>query len=273
MAPPSINTQVDIDADNKWIPLVIDLAPPGGAVDFTTSIPEGTYDDMPAVCAACQVAIRAVGGGAIIPNATCSVIFTGSVPGMIRYDYSADLGAGDTVEMDWFNNAHGENNADDHIGTVQGFDDSADDGPIGSPWYFTSDYQHQNGWYATRAIRSYGPFAPNAIGGDLRKVLARTSAKKLHVGFEWRYEIRLEQIPPWNMLFASATGTNLNRDLMSQWAQMSAGECFRWREDQEIAGTYFDLYLDSPHEMFGNLTRTYPDYEAYNLTMQCTLKE
>jgi hypothetical protein len=268
MAPPSINTQIVITAGNKWIPLIIDLAGAPPPTDYTTSIAEGTYDDIQAVVAAIQVAIRAVGAGLIIPNATCSVIFTGAVPGMVMFDFSADLGAGDTVEMDWLNNAHGSAGADDHIGTILGFDDTADDGPIGALWYFVSDWQHMYGWYATRAIRSYGPPLAVQVGGAFRKTLSRTYAKTLHIGYEYQYDFILEALEPWHFLWYEATGANTNRNLDAVLDQMVQGEPFRVREDQEVLGIALDVYLEEPRDLYRAVKRRYPDYECYDIALR-----
>jgi hypothetical protein len=262
MAPPSINTQIVITAGNKWIPLRIN------GVDRTTSIAEGNYDDIQAVVGTVQVAIRAVGGGAIIPAATCSVIFTGAVPGMVMFDYSVDLGGADTVEMDWQNNAHGSAGADDHIGTILGFDDTADDGPIGSPWYFVSDWQHFYGWYATRAIRRYGPYVANHVGGEFRKVLSRGYAKTLSIGYEYVYDFVLEAIEPWHMLWHKATGANTHRALDFVMEQMMNGEWFRVREDQEVLAPFFTFYLEEPRSQYSAVKRKYPDYECYDIALK-----
>jgi hypothetical protein len=270
MAPPSINTQVLIDSSNKWIPLRIKI---GMAAwnDRTTSIAEQTYGDITEVCDAVQAAIRLVGGGAEIPNATCSVVFDGAVPGMIRFDYSADLGAGDQVEMDWLNNnPHGSAFNDDHIGTVLGFDDLADDGPIAVDWYFTSDWQHTDGWYAIRAIRSYGPPLPNHVGGEFRKVLSQKYAKILTVGWEYTYDFVLESIDPWHMLWTKCVGANTNRAFDYVFEKMIKGEWFRVREDQEVLGTFLNCYLAEPRRHQDNVVRAFPDYEVYNLSLRFT---
>ena len=274
MAPPSICTQIVIDSTNKWIPLII--APGGIPVDRTTSIPEAIYEDIYEVTDAIQVAVRAVGGGLIVPNFWCDVLGVqcptgGDMVGKIKFDFTADLGAGDTVEMDWLNNnPHGSAFNDDHIGTICGVDDTADYGPIGTPWVFYTDWQHQHGWYAERAVKSYGPFWIDHVGSELRQVLDKSYAESLNIGHEGIIEMEIEAIPAWHMYWYAATGTNTNRALIANtvWIAMTNGEQFRWREDQSVEATYNEVWLLSPRKLTGKVVRYSTDYAGYGLRMR-----
>jgi hypothetical protein len=252
MPPPSINTQVVITDDNKWLD-VWDAA--GG--NQQVSLTEQTYDDIPAVCAALQVLLQALGG--TWAAATVTVVFDGAVPGMIRIH--SNQGAQATT-IRWLNGPHGSGFLDNHCGDVLGYDEAADDN---GAFFYTSDWQHRHGWYATRAIRKYGPLLTNTVGGELRKTLSRRYAKKVTIGHEAQFDFAVEQILPEEMLFYLATGANTNRAMDYVLDQMQAGEWFRFRWDQEVLGSYFDFYLEDPSaKRYGNVVRAYDDFECYN---------
>ena len=259
MAPPSINTQVVIDADNSWLD-VWDAV----GLNQQVQIPVGTYADIPAVCAALQIVLQALAG--TWAAATVTVVFDGAVPGMIRIHSNQAVNA---CTLRWLNGPHGSAFLDTHCGSVLGFDDAADDN---GAFFYTSDWQHRHGWYATRAVRSYGPLLANQVGGAFRKTLSRRYAKVLHIGWEFAYELVLEQIEPWHMLWYEAVGANTNRALDSSLFQMIPGEWFRFREDQEVLATYREFYLEEPRGQYGNVHRKYPDYECYDLTMRFVMR-
>jgi hypothetical protein len=257
MAPPSINTQVLIDSSNKWLD-VWDAV--GG--NQQVSIAEQTYADIPEVCAALQVVLQALGG--TWAAATVTVVFDGAVPGMVRIHSNQAVNA---CTLRWLNGPHGSGALDTHIGTVLGFDDAADDN---GAFFYTSDWQHTDGWYAIRAIRSYGPPLPNHVGGEFRKVLSQKYAKILTVGWEYTYDFVLESIDPWHMLWTKCVGANTNRAFDYVFEKMIKGEWFRVREDQEVLGTFLNCYLAEPRRHQDNVVRAFPDYEVYNLSLRFT---
>ena len=258
-APPSICTQITIDDTNKYIDCH------DGVDEDTATITTGTYADIWALCSEIQTRVRLLdagaspyGGTTVVPN------FDGSVPGLIKFTFAA------TCAINWKTGTHGSDNTDTHIGTILGFDDSEDDSGAST---YTSDYQHQHGFYCVRWPKSYGPEKREAIGGDLRVSLSSQYAKKVHVGFRRNYRIELVELVPELTFVADATGSNTNRDLETVWQAIAQGDYFRYREDQEVEGTYTDYYLKSPHNFDEAVTRPHMDYESYNITLDFIRKE
>lgn len=260
--PPSINTQVTVTADNRWID-VWDAAL--GVSAF--GLPVGTYDDMPAVCAALQVGLQALGGP--WAAATVGVVFDLDIPGKIRINTNQAV---NLCSILWSTGVHGRLNAHNHCGDLLGYDDAADDV---NAYSFNSDYQHQHGWYSVRAISKWGPVAVHHVGGEIRRTLSRSYCKSVTIGHGYDYDFVLEALEPWHVYEWDAVGANLNRALLTGnvWGQMHSGEQFRVRQEAATFGTYLDVYLISPRDTYGALTRKYPDYECYDIALRLQVKE
>ncbi len=255
-APLSICTQIVLTADKH-----LDLH--DGTDEDTVTIAADTYDDIWALCDTIQTGIRALDGGAsaFYKDALVDPCFDGSVPGMIKIDFTVT-----GVSILWNT---GTNTATT-IGEVLGFDVSADDSAAVS---YTSDYQHQYGWYAVRYPSRYGPGKPEAIGGDMRFTLSSKNAKRVHVAYRTHFDISLIELVPELMWSADATGANANRDLETVWKAIAQGDWFRYREDQEVEATYTDYYLREPLDLYEAVSRPHDDYESYNLSMRWIEKE
>jgi len=256
MAKPSISTQITIDSTNKYLDVTS-----GAGGDETVTLTEQDYDDMVALCSAIQTGLQALGG--TWASATCAVSYTTTPVGKVVIDSQQ---AGDTCGLEWATGT----NAANTVGDILGFDTSADDT---GAYSYTSDYQHQYGWYATRAPVRYSKEDPIQIGGDLRIPLSGKSAKIVHVGYQHRYKVELALILPECMYSDEATDSNTNRDLETEWQRMAQGQWFRWREDQTVEGTSTDFYLIEPRDWGRAVTRPHIDYEAYNIAMTFSKKE
>ena len=255
MTAPAILSNVVITSSNKWIDVHTSI---GGEADFSASITEGTYGSIRDVASALQTAIRALNGGAPFGAATVSVVFTGAVPGMVAI--YGGYTEGGTFSIEWSTGAH----AGSTVGPLLGFTVSADDT---GGFTYTSDYQHQYGWYALRAPESYGPVVPEAIGGEIRIPLAGTSAKIVHIGYQHTFRVALAEIPYYIMLDEYATSANTNRALETVWEMGIQGYQLAWHEDQQSA-THTHMYLTSPRSWTSALTRPHADLHSYNIAME-----
>jgi len=254
MAPPSINTQITIVANsNDFIDWHYDGA------DYNTQLTAGTYDDIVALCLQAQTQMRLEGVGACL-NLTVEVDYTTSPVGKVVIDSHET----DVFELDWLTGANNAKTTCAIFGFIK-----AD---LSGAYAYTSDYQHQYGWYAPRAAVRFGPLKPYQVGGELQIPLSGKSAKIVHITFRHRYEAEFSILTPEVVFAASATTANTNRDLETQWQYMVQGNWFRWREDQTVPGTYTDFYLVEPRD-WDALTRPYGDYEAYDIDMRFNKKE
>lgn len=260
MGNPSISNQITIDATNKFL----DVWDEDAGAQFATLV-EDTYDDMIMLCLYVEAALQALGGN--WAAATCDVSYTTTPVGKIVIDSGQTAKA---VSLQWKTGAHGSDNLDTHCGDLLGFSDSADDT---SAYSYTSDYQHQYTWYSPRAAVRYTEPDPIEIGGDLVIPLSGKSAKRVHIGFQHRLEAEFALIVPECMYTASATSTNTNRDLETQWKILAAGDWGRWRADCSVTGTYTAVYMIEPRDWSRAVRRPHTDYEAYNIKFLFSKKE
>lgn len=248
---PALQAQITIDSTNKYI----DVSSEDGGVELITAT-AATYDDIHALCSHLQTLFQALGG-----NWAATTVTT-SDEGVVTIHSNQ---AAKWVRILWKTGVHGSDNADDHMGDVLGFVDTADDM---FAYYYYGEYQHQYGWYPNRYPVRMGPWKPQAVGGELRHTLSGTNSKKLHVAFHHTYSADFSMIAPERTFTAEATSTNLNKDLEHVWEAIANGDFGTWYTDASDTGSGTKCYLLSPFDWDGSVTRPHTDYKAYDISLK-----
>jgi len=251
---PCLQAQITIDSTNKW--LDVDSSENGV---FAVDVAEGTYDDIHALLVAIDNALENV---IEVEDFTVTVSDEGIV--------TITCTSGDTIKILGETGTHGLNNDDDHINHIIGHDDVDDVSYAASQ---AGGYQHMYGWYPDKWPASFGPWNPKAIGGEQRDTLSGSNSKKLHAAFHHFYDVEYTRLPPEYVYSAEATGSDLNKDLEHVWEQLAQSKVGRWFEDASDSGTYTEIYLKSPFDWTGVVTRPHRDYKAYNIKMRFREKE
>jgi hypothetical protein len=204
---PAFLLQAVITDDNKWCDIDI------GFGEVSISIATGTYDDVIAIAAALEAALQVED-----PTFAVTVGATGTVT----------ISMGGSFDLLWSTGTHGSGGTDQHIGTLLGFDDSADDASASS---YDSDNQHQRGFYVQNeghiSFDSYdmpvkiGPASFIALDGTLERCTYGDHTKR---------RIDLATIP--RALYFEAFATDPNAPF-TVWWEIASG------------GTPFELYTDT----------------------------
>lgn len=242
MGNPAFLLQHTIDSTNKWI--TVDI----GGGDVHTSITEQDYSDIRAVAAALQTALQVIDG-----TFTCSVGITGTVT----------IARTGNFDMTWKTGAHGSDNADDHIGTLLGFSDAADD--TGAATY-DSDNQHTLGYYHWKQveydsrdrIRELGAPTFNPISGD---------ATRSSWGTQYDRDVKINAIAGTDF-FDSLAGTNEAFELF--WQQAVRGIPFAYYSDISVPTDEGDykFIAAANASMIDGFPRLDPAAERYSATMR-----
>lgn len=249
---PCLFCQITIDATNKHL----DVTSVAGG-DETVTLTEQDYADITALCVAIQTGLQALGGD--WAAATCVV----SDVGIVTIDSGQVINA---VELEWDEGA----NTATTIGDILGYDTSADD-DTGYSW--AADYQHQYGWYPNKWPANYGPWNPEAVGGEQRRTQSGSNSKKLHSAFHHFYDVAYEILLAKYVYAASATGSDANKDLETCWQELAQSKWARWCENASVPGTYTEVFLLSPFDWAGVVIRPHTDYTAYDLALRFRKKE
>lgn len=208
---PSFLLQIEITSSNKWID--VDLNPSGAPDVREVSIAEGTYDDIRAVVSALQTALQAEDG-------TFGVTVTAlNTKGRL---YIGRIGDFDIL---WKTGTHGSDNADSHIGTLLGYDDSADDS---GSYYYNNDNSHMYGYYDTVGLASDSYDEQQRIGGATFEADSGKCYRTTWATHEKR-TIQLQKIPQANFFEAdSAT----NESFETFWLEAASGTPFKFYTDK-----------------------------------------
>ena len=198
---PAFLLQVVITDDNKW--LDVDLG-----FEVNISIATGTYDDMIAVAAALEVALQVED-----PTFTVTVGTTGTI--------TITLGSG-SYEILWSSGTHGSAGTDQHIGTLLGFDDTADDTGAAS---YDSDLQHQRGFYCQDgAILEFDSLNMPVKIGPASFIAVDGSLERCTYGDHTKRQIDLATIP--RALYFEEFATDANAPYITWWKIASGGTPF-----------------------------------------------
>ncbi len=237
-------SQIEITDNNKW--LDYGLFP--FYAEVSVSIATGVYDNMKDVLTALDTALTV---------ATVSLSSSGVV------SLYRSLGF---WQIFWKTGTHGSDNADNHIGTVLGFDDSADSG---TGYTKASDYQHQCGWYpGVLPFADYGD-RPVLIGGQphsswgghVRRITNGTTQHTRNI--EWGL------LPRAKVLRKHAS---TNESLESFWSYIARGRAFDIFVDTDLImsespiGTY-SLVTPVSDLSPATLARAGIQSEYYSFTM------
>lgn len=208
---PAFLLQVTITDDNKWIDINI------GGGEVNVSIATGTYDDMIAVAAALETALQVVDGSfAVVIGSTGTVTISRT----------------GTFTIYWYAGVHGSDvgggGTDQHIGTLLGFDDSADDSGAAS---YDSDLQHQRAFYCQdEAILEFDSYNMPVKIGPETFVATDGTVERCTYGDHTKRQIDLATIP--RSLYFEEFATDANAPYVTWW-KIAAG------------GTPFTLYSDT----------------------------
>jgi hypothetical protein len=221
---PAILAQIVITDANKWL----DTDKTG--VPHSCSIAVGTYASIQEVATALQVALRAIAGNPY-PAALVTLDNTGSIPGKVIIDSGLVAGI---FKAEWFTGANTANT----IGGVLGFDVTADDT---GAYLYTSDYQHQRGWYAEYPPLSDSWDEPVIMGGQpFRHASGQVSRATNPNDFDER-RVELQLIAKENYHPTYAIGVNTNRDFITLWRWIARLYSFKYISDWGLMtneGTY-----------------------------------
>lgn len=235
--------QVVIDSTNKYIDINI------GAGEVNLSIAESTYDSMYDVVVALDAALSA---------------HDASLSATIDEDGSVIIAYSGSFSVLWKTGTNGSDNTDYHIGTLCGFDDSADDTGASS---YTSDNQHMYGYYHAYQLAEDSYDRPKVIG-PATFVTNNGTASRVTWGTQTRRNIKLEYIKD-DRFFTSDADTN--EAFEDFWEEASAGTPFTFFSDTELwtdEGNY-TLLAEDNEDMIKGSPRVGPGdpYYSRSLTM------
>jgi|GEM_PF-3185360 len=217
---PAFLLQITIDSTNKWIE--VDLNP-GGAPDVkTVSITEDDYADIRAVASALETALQ-------VEDATFSVTVgsTGTITIARTGNFTIQWKTGAT---------HGSDNDDDHIGTVLGFDDTADDSGAAT---YDSDNQCMYSWFPPVLPTDDTYDRVRSLGGATFVPISGL-AERCTWGTQTIRELELGFIPRAKFFNADA---DTNESFEDFWTEAAGGTPFKFYLDAtDYVGSYSGQY-------------------------------
>lgn len=246
---PAFQLQVVIEEDtNDWLDFVY------GAATHEVQIPAATYDNMRAVAAALVVVMDA----ADVPGAP-HIVSTGT-DGKITITPTP---ATAIFSLLWKTGTHGSDNADTHCGDLLGFSDAADDT---GAFFYTSDYQHQLGWYSDHGLpfdsrdraRVMGPATYTAV-----------SDKSTRTTFATHYARRIDIAWITAAKFYPAFSA-LNEDFTTWWILAAKGTPFTYYSSTDTwveEGNYVTPQTEN-EDLLDQVPRRSPAEELYSLTLR-----
>ena len=245
---PAFQLQVVTEANtNDWLDFIYNVT------TYAVQIPAGTGDDMRAMSAklAAKMNIAAAAGA--------PWLITFGTDGKVTITPTVT----NTFSLLWKTGVHGSDNADDHCGTLLGFSDAADD--TGALTY-TSDNQHQRGWYSEHGLpfdsrdraRRMGPATFTAVSDkSTRTTFATHYARRIDIAW-----ITKERFYP---AFADT-----NEDFTTWWIEAASGTPFTFYSstDTWVDEGNFVLLAQENEDLLDQVARRSPGEELYSLTLR-----
>lgn len=245
--------QITIDATNKYIDFHWDGS------DYSTAITEGVYADIHAVLAALVAEMDiATSGGSDFASNSAVIINAGN----IGHVHIEDLEQED-VRLYWKTGINGSDNMDRHIGTVLGFDDSADDT---GEFEYDADWQHMHGFYdivgpqfdSRSRKQKIGPGTFESVSGKCtRTVVADHVVRKTEHAWIAKERMFAEFADP-------------NEDYETWWDEAAGAVPFKIYSDTDDwtdEGTWC-LLQSADEDMLDGIPRLAPGAEYYSITMR-----
>lgn len=249
MATHALLQNIIIDENNKYL----DIWEAGGGAQVVT-LTEGTYDDIHDLLDHIQAQIRAKAG-----NWAAATVSLDHDPDLGRVVFAV---SGVTFSLLWKTGTHGSDNDDDHVGTVLGYSDAADD--TGAQTY-TSDNQHQYGWYA--------PHGPAFDSQDMPVVLGAPPVI-VTAGFVRRVtnpNTLDDRVMRWEAIAAAywhPDDSATNEDFVTWWRAAARGRPFQYYTDVENETSEGTFAMIDPVERLGaSMARESAGSAYFALTM------
>lgn len=244
--------QIEITDSNKYFEYGIFPLYTKVSVSITT----GYYADMKAVCTALD---------AVTTGFTFSIGSTGLVT----------ISSGISVrKLFWKTGTHGSNNADDHIFTILGFNDT--DSETGAVSH-TSDYQHQFGWYPNQVPALESGNRIELFGGPKIRTDAGYYNRQTKTNAHYLRNFEFRDLPKERILTKYATGSYTNQDFETFYSYAERGNPFSVYQHTDVIdsssalGTYG--VCDGGYSTDKDaVPRKSVEVEYYNVTLK-TMKE
>lgn len=238
---PMITGRITITSGNKWIDINV------GSGDEAISIAEGVYNDIIAVVAALDAALKAAHGNLYASiDASTHVVCIG---------YNTDL-----IIM-WSTGSHATSN----IGSVLGYDITSDDN---GAKYYDGDYAATGLWWPSRSISvDTCRWINELVGGQRQRTISGAAVKQVIVGYRRSRSLEIHELPAWCVWEASATGSYTNRSLEA-FLRTYIGDVVTWYDDHESLVDGVACYIDIADDWASAMNRPHVEIDTWNVRLR-----
>lgn len=238
---PLLTGRITIDSTNKWLDYNI------GAGEASVSIDEDVYDDISAVLAALDAALKAVSA-----NFSAGLYSTTHTT-LLEY-------TGDWTIL-WNTGSH----AASSIGAVLGYDTAAN--TVSQQKHY-SEHVALGQWWPTRAASIDSMrWVPELVGGQRQRTISGAAVKQVVIGYRHSRGLEFHELEPWLVWESAATGEHTNRSLEA-FLKAHLGDVVTFYEDHEVLSGGVGCYIDIEDDWASAMNRPHVDVETWNVRMR-----